>query len=191
MLPEKSPTLENANGRVGIPLLTDFKPSLDDTLPLYTDSRVRTRVPSSWKRRFLVIGSLCLLLVLVRSIPLSCLPSTGTRSPAIIRNPAYLITAEHGAVATENKRCSDIGVDVLKEGGSAVDAAISAALCTGVVNMFSWVSSSLSCDKFTHCMKLRDWWRWLHDRSRTTSNRKWNFRGVYGRLSGNCAGVGE
>ncbi|KAI9572200.1 gamma-glutamyltranspeptidase [Boletus coccyginus] len=137
MLPEKSPTLENANGRVGIPLLTDFKPSLDDTLPLYTDSRVRTRVPSSWKRRFLVIGSLCLLLVLVRSIPLSCLPSTGTRSPAIIRNPAYLITAEHGAVATENKRCSDIGVDVLKEGGSAVDAAISAALCTGVVNMFS------------------------------------------------------
>lgn len=53
------------------------------------------------------------------------------------RNPAYLIEAEHGAVATENKRCSDIGVDVLKEGGNAVDAAISAAFCVGVVNMFS------------------------------------------------------
>ncbi|KAK0485936.1 gamma-glutamyltranspeptidase [Armillaria novae-zelandiae] len=53
------------------------------------------------------------------------------------RNPAYLIEAEHGAVASENKRCSDIGVDVLKEGGNAVDAVISATFCIGVVNMFS------------------------------------------------------
>lgn len=53
------------------------------------------------------------------------------------RNPAYLIEAEHGAVASENKRCSDIGVDVLKEGGNAVDAVISATFCVGVVNMFS------------------------------------------------------
>ncbi|KIM40159.1 hypothetical protein M413DRAFT_172695 [Hebeloma cylindrosporum] len=54
-----------------------------------------------------------------------------------IRNPAYLIKAHHGAVASENKRCSDIGVDTLKEGGNAVDAAIAATFCTGVVNMFS------------------------------------------------------
>lgn len=53
------------------------------------------------------------------------------------RNPAYLIEAEHGAVAAENKRCSDTGVDIMKEGGNAVDAAIGAAFCTGVVNMFS------------------------------------------------------
>lgn len=53
------------------------------------------------------------------------------------RNPAYLIEAEHGAVASENKRCSDIGVEVLKEGGNAVDAVISATFCIGVVNMFS------------------------------------------------------
>jgi len=56
------------------------------------------------------------------------------------RNPAYLIQAHNGAVASENKRCSDIGVDVLKDGGNAVDAAIAATLCTGVVNMFSSVS---------------------------------------------------
>ncbi|KAJ3821383.1 gamma-glutamyltranspeptidase [Lentinula raphanica] len=53
------------------------------------------------------------------------------------RNPAYLIEAQNGVVATENKRCSDIGVGVLRRGGSAVDAAIAATLCIGVVNSFS------------------------------------------------------
>ncbi|KAF5353228.1 hypothetical protein D9756_008074 [Leucocoprinus leucothites] len=53
------------------------------------------------------------------------------------RNPAYLVKAYRGAAATENGACSQMGIDVLKKGGNAVDAAISAALCTGVVNMFS------------------------------------------------------
>ena len=60
--------------------------------------------------------------------------------PQQSRNPAYLIRVHNGAVASENKRCSDIGVDVLKDGGNAVDAAIAATLCIGVVNMFSLVS---------------------------------------------------
>src|SRR6266511_3013593 len=53
------------------------------------------------------------------------------------RNPSYLIRARNGAVASENRRCSVIGVDVLKDGGNAVDAAIATTFCTGVVNMFS------------------------------------------------------
>ncbi|KAJ4485206.1 gamma-glutamyltranspeptidase [Lentinula aciculospora] len=53
------------------------------------------------------------------------------------RNPAYLIEAEKGVVATENKRCSDLGVFALRKGGSAVDAAITATLGIGVVNSFS------------------------------------------------------
>ena len=52
-------------------------------------------------------------------------------------NPAYLIKAKHGAVASENVLCSNIGVEILKEGGNAVDAAVAATFCIGVVNMFS------------------------------------------------------
>ncbi|XP_006461504.1 gamma-glutamyltransferase [Agaricus bisporus var. bisporus H97] len=57
--------------------------------------------------------------------------------PRGTRDPAYLIKAYNGAVAAENELCSKMGVGVLKQGGNAVDAAISATLCTGVVNMFS------------------------------------------------------
>ncbi|XP_036434102.1 glutathione hydrolase 5 proenzyme-like [Colossoma macropomum] len=38
------------------------------------------------------------------------------------------------AVAADSETCSDIGRDILKEGGSAADAAIAALLCTSVVN---------------------------------------------------------
>ncbi|KAI0266757.1 gamma-glutamyltranspeptidase [Gloeopeniophorella convolvens] len=53
------------------------------------------------------------------------------------RNPAYLIEAENGAVASENEVCSNIGVEIMKEGGNAVDAAVSTTFCIGVANMFS------------------------------------------------------
>ncbi|KAG0048554.1 hypothetical protein BGZ83_006517 [Gryganskiella cystojenkinii] len=58
-------------------------------------------------------------------------------SPSAERNTRTLITAKHGAVATEEIHCSQIGVEVLKEGGNAVDAAIASCLCIGTVNMFS------------------------------------------------------
>ncbi|XP_060215525.1 glutathione hydrolase 1-like [Lycium barbarum] len=45
-----------------------------------------------------------------------------------------VIKANHGVVATDDGRCSRIGRDVLKEGGHAVDAAVAAALCLGVVS---------------------------------------------------------
>ncbi|XP_036434065.1 glutathione hydrolase 5 proenzyme-like [Colossoma macropomum] len=40
-------------------------------------------------------------------------------------------------VAADSKICSEVGRDILKEGGSAADAAIAALLCTSVVNPLS------------------------------------------------------
>ncbi|TIB47074.1 hypothetical protein E3P80_01911 [Wallemia ichthyophaga] len=49
----------------------------------------------------------------------------------------HLAYGKNGAVATESKECSDMGVDILKRGGNAVDSAVTSTLCIGVMNMFS------------------------------------------------------
>jgi hypothetical protein len=58
----------------------------------------------------------------------------------IPRKPSYLIEATTGAVASDNIICSEVGVEILKNGGNAVDSAIATTLCIGVVNMFSYVA---------------------------------------------------
>lgn len=42
-----------------------------------------------------------------------------------------------GAVAADHPRCSQMGVDRLREGGNAVDAAVSTALCQGVLRPYA------------------------------------------------------
>ena len=44
---------------------------------------------------------------------------------------------ERLAVATDTPRCSQIGKDILNANGSAVDAAIAAMFCLGVISMHS------------------------------------------------------
>jgi gamma-glutamyltranspeptidase/glutathione hydrolase/leukotriene-C4 hydrolase len=43
----------------------------------------------------------------------------------------------NGVVASENAICSEIGVDILKKGGSAVDSVIATGICIGTTNMHS------------------------------------------------------
>lgn len=46
----------------------------------------------------------------------------------------YQVSSPLGVVATDNPICSQIGADILTLGGNAVDAAISATLCLGVIS---------------------------------------------------------
>lgn len=40
-----------------------------------------------------------------------------------------------GGVASENKICSNIGIELLKQGGNAADALVGTTLCVGVIGM--------------------------------------------------------
>ncbi|XP_078664724.1 glutathione hydrolase 1 proenzyme-like [Branchiostoma floridae x Branchiostoma belcheri] len=81
--------------------------------------------------------------------PFTCSPSqgltiiiTGWVSMAVVITVALIIqiyvgppqVVPHGAVVSDAALCSDIGTDVLKNKGSAMDAAIATVLCQGVVN---------------------------------------------------------
>ena len=54
---------------------------------------------------------------------------------AKIKAVSLVENLEHGAVATDDGRCSDIGNNILKNlGGNAIDAAVAVTLCLGIVN---------------------------------------------------------
>ena len=54
-----------------------------------------------------------------------------------ISTPAQSAEGRHGAVATVSQIASQAGIDAMKKGGNAVDAAVAAALTLGVVNGFN------------------------------------------------------
>lgn len=53
---------------------------------------------------------------------------------AVAKKRQHSIVASNAAVATDHGECSEIGMNVLRQGGNAVDASVAVALCLGVVN---------------------------------------------------------
>ncbi|KAM4809459.1 glutathione hydrolase 1 proenzyme [Rhinophrynus dorsalis] len=82
------------------------------------------------RNRYLIIGFLSILLV---SLVLFLGLFFGLRSGI----PPSVEIYERAAVATDAGKCSEIGRDILKEKGSAVDAAIASLLCVGLLNAHS------------------------------------------------------
>ncbi|KAH6879874.1 gamma-glutamyltranspeptidase [Thelonectria olida] len=94
-------------------------------LPPRTDKR-RKRPGFYIKRAVILIVLICSSLSFF--IPRVYNPRTRKLSD---QNPGQL-----GAVVTENRRCSRIGIDILRRGGNAADAAVASTLCVGTVGMY-------------------------------------------------------
>ncbi|KAJ3763591.1 nucleophile aminohydrolase [Lentinula raphanica] len=106
-------------------------------VPASTHNRSPPR-PHNWNLLvFLLTLAGCFSLLPTRRDSFSISRTFDAHPEPRLRNPSYLIEAQNGAVASENVRCSEMGVQIMKKGGNAVDAAIASCLCIGVVNMFS------------------------------------------------------
>lgn len=91
----------------------------------------------------LVLTTLFNMRTLALVLPGILLSQSGQASPALSGSyydpSATLLDPEHnrlGAVASESSICSNIGIDMLKEGGNAADSLVATVLCIGVVGMY-------------------------------------------------------
>lgn len=56
--------------------------------------------------------------------------------PALTKRTVARDSDKLGATASESSRCSKIGVDLIKDGGSAADALVGTVFCIGVIGMY-------------------------------------------------------
>ena len=87
------------------------------------------------RTKILLIALAAVSVVIVLALGLGIGLGLGLRKPlgSASSQQAY----QHAAVATDSATCSQVGVDILKKGGSAVDSAVASTFCLGVVNLHS------------------------------------------------------
>ncbi|KAI0133399.1 gamma-glutamyltranspeptidase [Hypoxylon sp. NC0597] len=78
-----------------------------------------------------------LLLLLLAVAPSVAVPSQWQPSgQSVLQQHSSSSSGRRGAVASESKVCSQIGIDLLSQGGNAVDAWVGTQLCVGVIGMY-------------------------------------------------------
>ncbi|KAG5059021.1 hypothetical protein GLYMA_01G005200v4 [Glycine max] len=88
----------------------------------------------TWKMILCAIVAITIVGLVVRgNTSYGILSRAEKYNDGIATNQGDIVESEVGVVATDDSRCSTIGVSMLRQGGHAVDAAVAAALCIGVV----------------------------------------------------------
>jgi gamma-glutamyltranspeptidase / glutathione hydrolase / leukotriene-C4 hydrolase len=77
------------------------------------------------------------LLALAGALLLLTSVGEGDARRGATRGSPHEAESETGAAAADDARCSEVGAAALRAGGHAVDAAVAAALCLGVVHPMS------------------------------------------------------
>jgi gamma-glutamyltranspeptidase len=93
------------------------------------------------RHKFIFLGVVLPLLIIIvaLSIVIASRSTSGTSSTTSSSSGSsewdqFYVKSSKGAVATDIQLCSQIGVNALMEGGNAIDAAIAAKFCLGVVS---------------------------------------------------------
>ncbi|KAI1084525.1 gamma-glutamyltranspeptidase [Whalleya microplaca] len=84
-------------------------------------------------RAFTALPRSLVLLLLIAASAVAVPPPWEPAEQAVLTHPG---SGHRGAVASESRVCSQIGIDLLVLGGNAVDAWVGTQLCVGVIGMY-------------------------------------------------------
>lgn len=123
-------------------MIDEYQLDEDNLYRVYSDKKP-SPLNTNCVKYTLIIGS---ILILVGLLIVAALLLGFFVVPIILYPPGIFCTNQdyckpreyqNGAVASDSKICSQIGTNVLKQGGNAADSAVSVAFCLGVVSPVS------------------------------------------------------